>query len=710
MQKQKAPKAQADSLTWIKQQLTEFGIAGIPLRDLISFVKKGLQSPNALVRSSATQVLVTVRIFVGADISGFLEDLNPQLLSTINAEFDKVAGQSPPEPTRTSADLRDATGAKTNGKAPAGADALDDLIPRVDLEKLVAQTSIVADSKSDAWKVRKEAFEALNALLEIKSNGRLKPNMSDLGGVLKRAMADTNLSVKMLALGIISKIAIGMGPAFEKYTKLLVAPVASVCADNKASTRTAGLNTLGAIADGCEGLNSMYSGLGSALETNNPSLRASVLGWMGERLRATPPDKSTDLTHLAAPIIGCLEDRNADVRKAAGIVLPFVVGNAGYEFVMDQTTNLKPASKATIVPLVNNARLATSASAPAAEPAAPASPVRGKVRPNGVSSPKPGPSRSIVPPARSQALKALNGNSRPASGQSEDRPTTLKPRVLARPVSVSSHAESSATSLSQPSRMPFVSSSIDLRAARLKRDSARWILEASPKPDITEYLATQMEQTVAPELFTSLFSKDHRAEEDFMAGLATLSEFYADASTFGLSEDEAAAMQLANVDLTLKYAALKLLANNTQLSVRCLEVITIVLDSMARYNERFSETEAKLWVPALIIKVSQQHRWRSFTDDLQLGDSKFVPKLAPIFESLDKVIPSSQVVQLLVQYGLDDKSAGKTCKNESLGLIEKTCRKRGSILRTRDDRGFYESVAKCISDGGTRNAALSLMA
>ena len=74
------------------------------------------------------------------------------------------------------------------------------------------------------------------------------------------------------------------------------------------------------------------------------------------------------------------------------------------------------------------------------------------------------------------------------------------------------------------------------------------------------------------------------------------------------------------------------------------------------------------------------------------------------------MIASSQVVQLLVQYGLEDKSAGKTCKNESLGLIEKIYRKRGSILRTKDDRGFYESVAKCIADAGTRNAALSLMA
>lgn len=67
-------------------------------------------------------------------------------------------------------------------------------------------------------------------------------------------------------------------------------------------------------------------------------------------------------------------------------------------------------------------------------------------------------------------------------------------------------------------------------------------------------------------------------------------------------------------------------------------------------------------------------------------------------------------MQLLVQYGLEDKSAGRTCKNESLQLIEKSYKKRGSILRTKNDKEFYEVIAKCIADSGTRSAALSLMA
>jgi cytoskeleton-associated protein 5 len=64
MTKQKAPKAQADALTWIKQAIIDFGLRGIGLKDLINFLKVGLQSSNATVRSSATSTLVTVKLFV----------------------------------------------------------------------------------------------------------------------------------------------------------------------------------------------------------------------------------------------------------------------------------------------------------------------------------------------------------------------------------------------------------------------------------------------------------------------------------------------------------------------------------------------------------------------------------------------------------------------------------------------------------------------
>lgn len=182
LSKQKAPKVLADATAWINQALTDFGIAGLSLRNLIDFLKTGLKNSNAAVRLSATNALVTLRLFAGPGIKDLLEDLNPQLLQTISAEFDKVNNQAAPAPTRTSADLaslpQSGAGEKS-GKGGMG-DPLDDLFPRMEIDKLLAGTTILADAKSDAWKSRKEALEALQGILDVGSNKRLKPNMGRL--------------------------------------------------------------------------------------------------------------------------------------------------------------------------------------------------------------------------------------------------------------------------------------------------------------------------------------------------------------------------------------------------------------------------------------------------------------------------------------------------------------------------------------------------
>ena len=112
-----------------------------------------------------------------AGIKDLLEDVNPQLLATISSEFDKAEGTPVPTPTRTSADLASLAPAASGGKAAVGADPLDDLFPRVELDSLFKGTTILADAKSDAWKTKKEALETLQAILDQGNNKRLKPNM-----------------------------------------------------------------------------------------------------------------------------------------------------------------------------------------------------------------------------------------------------------------------------------------------------------------------------------------------------------------------------------------------------------------------------------------------------------------------------------------------------------------------------------------------------
>lgn len=96
LSKLKAPKLLADSLLWIHQALQDFGISGVKIKELVEFIKTCLGNTNQTVRTNAVTVLGTLKMFVGPDIKMLVQDVNPALVSIIDAEFDKVSSKTTP--------------------------------------------------------------------------------------------------------------------------------------------------------------------------------------------------------------------------------------------------------------------------------------------------------------------------------------------------------------------------------------------------------------------------------------------------------------------------------------------------------------------------------------------------------------------------------------------------------------------------------------
>jgi cytoskeleton-associated protein 5 len=65
LKKQKSPKVLADSLVWVKDVLSDFGIAGLAIRELIDFFKFCFASSNAQVRNNAVTAIGVLRMFAG---------------------------------------------------------------------------------------------------------------------------------------------------------------------------------------------------------------------------------------------------------------------------------------------------------------------------------------------------------------------------------------------------------------------------------------------------------------------------------------------------------------------------------------------------------------------------------------------------------------------------------------------------------------------
>ena len=452
--------------------------------------------------------------------------------------------------------------------------------------------------------------------------------IGEIGQILKARVTDTNKAVQLLALDIVSRVATGMGKPFEKHTRFFVLPVATVLSDQKANIRQAGLATLTAIAEACEGVESMVHGLATALESSNPTQRASLLTWIADWFRSHEPNASLDLSTWAAPIVSCLDDRSADVRKGAQAALPFVVAQTGYDYVVQQTNSLKPASRATVLPLVKAAAAAAPEKPNKPASAAPA-PIKTSAPPS-ISPPPQSPPPTIPQPSVAPASKlgAVRRKlpqgtiPRPDSRASvAEEPANSVPisRIAPKPgigglkrPSISYAGKPGATATPSPSSSvpaPFTTMNIEAKKQRLAKDGTRWIVESGPvRKDLVDLLQVQMEPHVSKDLFPLLFSRDHNAVNDYISGLNVLCEFYsalaASDDKYGFTGQERADVGIANADLTLKYVSARVHEPQPNLIGKCLDVVDNVMAFLRDINYQLSDAEALCFVPTVINKVS----------------------------------------------------------------------------------------------------------
>ena len=458
---------------------------------------------------------------------------------------------------------------------------------------------------------------------------------------MKARVTDANKAVQTLALDIVSRIATGMGKPFEKQTRFFVLPVATVVADQKAPIRAAALSTLSAIATACESLEPLVHGLSTALETNNPVQRANLLTWLVDWFKEHELSPGLDLSGWVAPIVSCLDDRNSEVRKGAQGMLPFLVASAGFDRVLHQTNSLKPASKATAVPLINAARAAAPASTSASTAPAPASapikaPAPAKAAPSKPIMPSP-PAPSNSPPQSPKMAPAskLSGVRRklpqgtlprPESRTetNEDAPSSRLPGKpsaaggfgLRRPgmpvptaLKPAPAAEAALPMLS--ASLPFFGTNLDTKRLRLAKDPQKWINEGgSTRKDLADLLQHQMEPNASKDLVAHLFSHDHNAVNDHVAGLTSICDFYmqlqAGDESLGMSPSDLKTVGIANADLALKYVSIKVHEPQSNLVSKCLDVIDAVLAFMKGAEYQLSEGEALCFIPTIVHKVCPQ--------------------------------------------------------------------------------------------------------
>ncbi|XP_059402486.1 cytoskeleton-associated protein 5-like isoform X2 [Carassius carassius] len=693
---QKNPKNQAETLNWLANAMKEFGFAGINVKAFINNVKTALAATNPAVRTSAITLLGVMYLYMGAPLRMFFEDEKPALLSQIDAEFEKMQGQSPPAPIRgTKRAAPDEEGDAAEEEVDSGAGDIMDLLPRTDISDKIT-SDMVSKISDKNWKIRKEGLdEVATVISEAKF---IQASIGELPMALKGRLSDSNKLLVQQTLNILQQIATAMGPSLKQHVKNLGIPVVTVLGDSKPNVRAAALSTLNTWVEQT-GMKEWLEGedLSEELKKENPFLRQELLGWLAEKLptlRTVPADLMLCVPHLYT----CLEDRSGDVRKKAQDALPFFMMHLGYEKMIKAAGKLKPASKDQVVGMLEKARAVMPAkpevhvkaaaskpasSAPAAKPAS--APARNQSPCEDFSEPEPKPDTKKAKPAGPAAKKResmelkVKGEKDNAKQNRLSRGTPSSEKgVVGKKPPVKAGAKDE-----EDRSGPIFILVPNSKEQRIKEEKTLKILKwnfITPRDEYVEQLKTQMSTCLPKWLQDELFHFDFQRHVKAIGAMIEHME----------PECEAV---IGCLDLILKWFTLRFFDTNTSVLMKALEFLKLLFTMLSRKNYQLNDYEASSFIPYLILKV---------------GESKDGVRkdVRAILTMLCKVYAASKVFPLLMEGTKSKNSKQRSECLEELGcLIENF----GMNVCQPTPAKALKDIAVHIGDRDTtvRNAALN---
>ncbi|XP_063254512.1 cytoskeleton-associated protein 5 isoform X2 [Prinia subflava] len=574
---QKNPKNQSETLNWLSNAIKEFGFSGLNVKAFISNVKTALAATNPAVRTSAITLLGVMYLYVGPSLRMFFEDEKPALLSQIDAEFEKMQGQTAPAPTRGIS--RNSVGGGDDGEEEeqeeAGNDTVD-LLPRTDIgDKITAE--LVSKIGDKNWKIRKEGLDEVTSI--INEAKFIQPNIGELPAALKGRLNDSNKILVQQTLSILQQLATAMGPNIKQYVKNLGIPVITVLGDSKTNVRAAALATVNAWAEQT-GMKEWLEGedLSEELKKENPFLRQELLGWLAEKLptlRSVPSDLLLCVPHLYS----CLEDRNGDVRKKAQDALPFFMMHLGFEKMAKATGKLKPTSKDQVLAMLEKAK--------ANMPAKPAPPAKASSRVVGGAAPaKFQPASAYADDLGSNTMESKPDLKKAKAGGLSSKTKGVQGKKVPSKPSLKEDDDKSG---------PIFIIVPNGKEQRMKEERALKVLKwnfTTPRDEYIEQLKTQMSTCVAKWLQDEMFHADFQHHNKALTVMIEHLE----------SEKDGV---ISCLDLILKWLTLRFFDTNTSVLMKALEYLKLLFNLLSQEEYHLTENEASSFIPYLILKVGE---------------------------------------------------------------------------------------------------------
>lgn len=526
------PKLFAECCTVISRILADFGIHRVVLKDIVDCCKLGLSQSNPIMKKASTSLLSTIFSFIGEALLPFLKDIKEATLKSVNEELSKVEKS---QNTSFRKVRNEEEEVKYDPKK-----VLDNALPRANIGNLISE-KILKKLTDGNWKVRKEGLDDIEGILEANGKRVLVVGLEEMFKLLKSKLEDANKSIVRSTLTLVAKLIESIGSEIMIYSKYIVPSLLGNLADKQSLLRQDALATIDKWSAET-GPESIVNYSGGPLMQDNPELRTELLNWLLAHKEIFP---KCDLKQLASGILGCLQDRTANIRNAAENLFSEVVNLIGFESFSSLLTDIKPAVLNTLKPIFEK--------------------------------------------YRTEEVQ-VEKTEKKVEGSNKSKPVK---RSMTNKV-VADHEVKTSTR-NKKDALDIRISTVGEKEKRLDFDSRyKWSVEEI-RPDYFDKLKEQIKQAFSPDLFNLMFHEDFKKQAEAAGHLQSIIE----SSEFNL---------LDYFDLVFKWSWIELIiSSNTQIYKAVLELDLNIVGKLESLNYTVSDTEANLILPVLCDKSGQNN-------------------------------------------------------------------------------------------------------
>ncbi|KAK7920136.1 hypothetical protein PG985_008158 [Apiospora marii] len=376
----KQPKVIAAALAVLTTIYHNYGCKTVDPKPVLKVLPKAFGHADKNVRAEATNLAVEFYRWLREAMKPmFWGDLKPTQQTDLEAQFEKIKAEGPAKPERLLRSQQaalarapppgaeDEYGEEDAGDEPAEVDAFDLAEPQDVLSKVPA--NFHDNLASSKWKERKEALEALFAIINVP---RIKDGHYDeINRGLAKCMKDANIAVVVQAAQCIEVLAKGLRKSYGKYRSIVQAPIMERLKEKKAAVSDA----LGAALDQvflATSFTECFEDIQAFLVHKNPQVKEGTLKFLVRCLRTTRdvPSKQ-EITALVESAKKLLAEGSEGLRSGGAEVLGTIMKIVGERAMNPHLEGLDDIRKTKIKEYFETAEVKAKEK-PKPKPAAPA--------------------------------------------------------------------------------------------------------------------------------------------------------------------------------------------------------------------------------------------------------------------------------------------------------------------------------------------------